>query len=154
MLRMKSLLSRSKSDMGIQRVRPHVPLILGLQHFYWGLPRWRSGKTSNCQHRRGKRHGFDSSSRKILLEQEDSPGGGNGNPLQYSYMEDPMDRGACWATVQGVTKSWTRLHMSTSIAITPQIAGIRELPGVNFKRKDYRMLTSSILVFFRALSCF
>ena len=38
-----------------------------------------------------------------------SPGEGNGNPLQYSGMENPMDRGAWWTTVQGVAKSWTRL---------------------------------------------
>jgi len=38
-----------------------------------------------------------------------SPGEGNGNPLQYSFLENPMDRGAWWATVDGVTKSWTRL---------------------------------------------
>ena len=37
------------------------------------------------------------------------PGGGHGNPLQYSCLENPMDRGAWWATVHGVTKSWTRL---------------------------------------------
>ena len=33
------------------------------------------------------------------------PGGGNGNPLQYSYLGNPMGRGAWWATVCGVTKS-------------------------------------------------
>ena len=38
-----------------------------------------------------------------------SLGKGNGNPLQYSCLENPMDRGAWWATVHGVTKSWTRL---------------------------------------------
>ena len=38
-----------------------------------------------------------------------SLGGGNGNPLQYSCLENPMDRGAWWATVHGVTKSQTRL---------------------------------------------
>ena len=37
------------------------------------------------------------------------PGVGHGNPLQYSCLENPMDRGACWATVHGVTKSRTRL---------------------------------------------
>ena len=31
----------------------------------------------------------------------------NGNPLQYSCLENPMDRGAWWATVHGVSKSWT-----------------------------------------------
>ena len=34
---------------------------------------------------------------------------GNGNPLQYSCLENPMDGGAWWATVHGVPKSWTRL---------------------------------------------
>ena len=38
-----------------------------------------------------------------------SPGEGNGNPLQYSCLENPMDGGAWWATVHGVTKSRTRL---------------------------------------------
>ena len=38
-----------------------------------------------------------------------SPGEGNGNPLQYSCLENAMDGGAWWATVQVVTKSWTRL---------------------------------------------
>ena len=39
-----------------------------------------------------------------------SSGEGNGNPLQYSYLENPMDGGAWQATVHGgVTKSWTRL---------------------------------------------
>ena len=33
-----------------------------------------------------------------------SLGGGNGNELQYSCLGNPMDRGACWATVHGVTK--------------------------------------------------
>ena len=36
-----------------------------------------------------------------------SPGEGNGNPLQYSCLENLMDRGAWWATVHGVAKSWT-----------------------------------------------
>ena len=36
-----------------------------------------------------------------------SPGGGNGNPLQYSCLENPMDRGAWQATVHRVAKSWT-----------------------------------------------
>ena len=34
-----------------------------------------------------------------------SPGGENSNPLQYSFLGNPMDRGAWWATVHGVTKS-------------------------------------------------
>ena len=38
-----------------------------------------------------------------------SPGGGHDNPLQYSCLENPVDRGAWLATVYGVAKSWTRL---------------------------------------------
>ena len=38
-----------------------------------------------------------------------SPGGGHGNPFQYSCLENPMDGGAWWVTVHGVAKSWTRL---------------------------------------------
>ena len=38
-----------------------------------------------------------------------SPGEGNGNPLQYSCLENSMERGAWWATVYGVAKSQTRL---------------------------------------------
>ena len=39
------------------------------------------------------------------------PGGGNGNPLQYSCLENYVDRGAWWATVHGVANSRTRLSM-------------------------------------------
>ena len=42
-----------------------------------------------------------------------SPGGENGNPLQYSGLGNPMDRGAWWATVCGVAKSQTRLSTHT-----------------------------------------
>ena len=38
-----------------------------------------------------------------------SPGEGNGNPLQYSCLENPMDKGAWQVTVYGITKSHTRL---------------------------------------------
>ena len=41
-----------------------------------------------------------------------SPGEGNGNPLQYSCLENPMNREAWWVTVHGVTESWTWLTLS------------------------------------------
>ena len=44
-----------------------------------------------------------------IPESERFPGVGNGNPLQDSCLGNPMDRGAWWATVQGVAKSRTRL---------------------------------------------
>ena len=43
-----------------------------------------------------------------------SPGGGYGHPLQYSCLENPMDRGAWWATAHRVTKSRTQRSISTS----------------------------------------
>ena len=36
-----------------------------------------------------------------------SPGEGNGNPLQYTCLKNPMDRGAWWAAVHDLTKTWT-----------------------------------------------
>ena len=43
----------------------------------------------------------------LIPESGRSPEGENGNPLQYSCLENPMDRGVWWATVHGVAKSWT-----------------------------------------------
>ena len=43
----------------------------------------------------------------LILGLGRSPGEGHGNPLQYSCLENPMDRGAWQATVHGVTKIWT-----------------------------------------------
>jgi len=43
-----------------------------------------------------------------------SPGERNGNPVQYSWLENPMDRGAWWATVHGVAKSRTQLSDITN----------------------------------------
>ena len=43
----------------------------------------------------------------LIPEPGRSPEGGNGNPLQYSCLDNPTDRGILQATVHGVTKSWT-----------------------------------------------
>ena len=67
-----------------------------------GFPGSASGREHTCQCRRYKRHGF----RAWVRE---TPGEGHGKPLQYSCLENPMDRGAWQATVHGVTKSWTPL---------------------------------------------
>ena len=63
------------------------------------LPWWLSGKESTCN--AGDAGSIPQSGR--------SPGGGDGNPLQYSCLENPLDRGAYSATVHGVTESWTWL---------------------------------------------
>ena len=55
-----------------------------------------------CQCRRPKRQGFNPWIRKI-------PRRGHRNTLQHSCLENPLDRGSCWATVQWVAKSWTQL---------------------------------------------
>ena len=47
-----------------------------------------------------------------------SPGGGNGSPLQYSCLENPVDRGAWQATVYGVTKSWKQQNDKTATLLT------------------------------------
>ena len=65
------------------------------------VPGGTSGRQA-CQCRRHKRGKFDPGSGR-------SPAGGRGNPLQYSCLENPMDRGVRWATVHGVTNSQTGL---------------------------------------------
>ena len=53
----------------------------------------------------------------LILGSGRSPEEGNGNPLQYSCLENPIDRGAWWATVHGVTKIWTQLSVHFFIYI-------------------------------------
>ena len=56
-----------------------------------------------------------------------SPAGGYGNPLQYSCLENPMDRGAWWTTVHGITKSQTQLKQLSTHTHTHTHA--RTVPG-------------------------
>ena len=57
----------------------------------------------------------DTGEEDLIPGSERSPGGGHGNPLQYSCLENPMDRGA---TVHRVTKSWTQLkQLSTQLEV-------------------------------------
>ena len=72
------------------------------------LPSGARGKEPDCQCRRLR----DVGSVPGLGR---SPGGGHGNPLQYSCLENPMDRGAWRATVHGVTKSRTWLSDLASV---------------------------------------
>ena len=74
-----------------------------------GLPKWLSGKESACQCRRHRRGRFDPWVGKI-------PGGENGNPLQCSCLENPMDRGVWRATVhKGHKESDTTEHAQRHI---------------------------------------
>ena len=62
-----------------------------------GFPWWLSSKESGC----------DTGGVSSIPEWVQSPGGGHGNPLQYSCLENSMDRGAWWATVHRVAESDT-----------------------------------------------
>ena len=55
----------------------------------------------------------DSGDEGLIPRSGRSPGVGNGNPLQYCCLENPMDRGTWWATVYGVAKNQTRLATQT-----------------------------------------
>ena len=56
----------------------------------------------------GKESGCNAGDTGLIPGLGRSPGGGNGNPLQYSWLENPTDRGSWRATVHGVTQNWTR----------------------------------------------
>ena len=72
-----------------------------------------------------------------------SPGGGNGNPLQYSCLERPMDRGAWWAKVHGVTKSQTQLSEHVGrykwVKVKFLKKGLNNLSAMNFIFKRQKL---------------
>ena len=68
-----------------------------------GFPGSASGEELAYQCRTCKRHGFYPGLGRSI-------GGGHYNALQYSCLENPMNRGAWWATVCEVAKSWTQLR--------------------------------------------
>ena len=93
--RLKQLSSRSSSSVYVSMLlSPFVP-----PSPFLGFPGGPAGKESTCNE--GDMGSIPGVGR--------SPGEGNGNPLQYSYLEDPMDGGAWWAAVHGVAKSRTQL---------------------------------------------
>ena len=67
---------------------------------------WLGGKESVLQCRRHRKHGFDPGIGKILWRRK-------GQPTPVFLLVNPTDRGAYWAIVYGVTKSWTQLSMHT-----------------------------------------
>ena len=75
-----------------------------------GLPRWLSGKKSNCRCKSFRRHGFDPWVRKILWRRK-------WQPTPVFLLDNSMDRGAWGTTAHGVPKSWTQL--STHAYICP-----------------------------------
>ena len=68
----------------------------------YGLPLWLSGKETSC-------NAGDAGDSGSIPGSGRSPGRGHGNPLQYSCLGNPIDRGAWQATVHGVANSQTQL---------------------------------------------
>ena len=73
---------------------PYFSLKSGLGHGIQGLPRWLSSQESAC-------NAQDTGDGGQIPGSGRSAGGGYGIPLQYSCLDNPMDRGVWWATVQG-----------------------------------------------------
>ena len=67
-----------------------------------------------------------------------SPGEGTGNPLQYSCLKNPMDRGALWATVQGVAKSQTRQSTYTHTPHTEMTENSMPAKGLSICNLHHR----------------
>ena len=82
---------------------------ISLLYTYW-FPRWVGGKELACK-------AGDTGVMGLIPRLGRSPGGGNGNPLLYSCLENPTDREAWRAMVPGVTRSRTRLSMHTHFRI-------------------------------------
>ena len=78
-----------------------------------------------------------------------SPGEGNGNPLQYSCLENPMDRGAWWATVHGVAKSRTRLSDFT-LLLTQMTHQLLEERGSKTSQSSLVGVTQGWLLIFHS----
>ena len=73
-----------------------------------------------------------------------SPGGGNGNPLQYSCLENPTDRGAWWATVCGVTNSRTQLstHAQPTWVVVHQTSSCHAVSNPRFTSQEHNQPVS------------
>ena len=119
---LKSLLQHHSSKASI--LWHSTFFIVQLSHPYMttgktiALTRWTfvdkgvtSGKESARLCRRLKRGRFETGLGR-------SRGGGNGNAFQYSCLENPMDRGAWWAAVHGVAKSWTQMSNFTFTSLS------------------------------------
>ena len=83
----------------------------------YGLPWWLSSKESAC----------NAGDPGLIPRSGRYPGGRHGNPLQYSCLENSMDKGDWWTTVHRVTNHWTRLkllstHTCTVCFIVPKLS--------------------------------
>ena len=96
-----------------------------------GLPWWLSSKESACN--AGDADSIPGSGR--------SPGEGNDNQLKYSCLENPVDRGACRATIHGVTESYARELLSTGTGAPLEYeaqreSGIQSICNAKLRRRE------------------
>ena len=84
--------------------KPQLYIYIPIHYFLYSFPLWSLPDGSV-----GKECACNVEDPGLIPGWGRSPGEGNGNPLQYSCLENSMDRGACWAVVHGVTKSRTGL---------------------------------------------
>ena len=84
-----------------------------------------------------------------------SPGGENGNPLQYSCLENPMNIGAWWAIIHGVSKSWTWLSMHACTLLVKYLFPLCEKRYLTISTVPYLPVSTSCSSFLLvcSLSC-
>ena len=116
----------SIQSQGLQLGKPYCNYI---QEYL--MPLWRSGFPGGSEDKVSACNAGDPG---LIPGLGISHGEGNGNPLQYSCLENPMDRGAWRATVQGVTKSQTRLS-----DFTIEIIGAWQAPVLEVAKSQTRL---------------
>ena len=104
-----AIMTRATRASFLDRGRGKVTLLLTFEQIQKAQKHTMAGegKEGGLPHHRGKESTCNARDSGLTPGSGRSPGGGNGNPLQYPCLENPMDRGAWWATVHEVTKSQT-----------------------------------------------
>ena len=98
----------------------------------------------------------DSGDTGLIPESGRSPGGGNSNSIQYSCLENSMGREAWWATVHGVTKSWTllkRLSMRTCLTNYPRTSWLKSTMFMISEDSEGQELGQSMVATAQSVPC-
>ena len=99
--------------------------------FTLGFPGGSDGKESAC----------NAGDLGLIPGLRRSPGGRHGNPLQYSCLENPMDRAAWRAIIHGVAKSWTRLKQLSTHTCTHMLTLEKRYLCKKRKRYSHNIIT-------------